>query len=185
MLNLGYTDLQHVLRQCDLPSSWISSRSSELSLAPKGFWRIDKGKPPEHRHTVLRLVALHNLQEKIAACGGDVAQGIEAFWSQNDGEWWILPETLRLADYDLGHDDRAREHQAVRECFGPRSYDWQLAQTAEESWRECHLHAGNLLDEIGGRTPPKKEARPPSSGYNRNAKRRKKKGNTRQRALFE
>jgi hypothetical protein len=28
------------------------------------------------------------------------------------------------------------EHQPVRECFGPRFYDWQLAQTPEESWRE-------------------------------------------------
>ena len=28
-------------------------------------------------------------------------------------------------------------------------YDWQLAQTAEESWRECHLHARNLLGEVG------------------------------------
>jgi hypothetical protein len=32
---------------------------------------------------------------------------------------------------------------------GPRFYDWQLTQTAEESWRECHLHARNLLGETG------------------------------------
>jgi len=30
-------------------------------------------------------------------------------------------------------------------------YDWQLAQSAEESWRECHLHACNLLGEAGYR----------------------------------
>ena len=58
-------------------------------------------------------------------------------------------QTLRLADYGLGHDDRAREHQPVRECFGPRFYDWQLAQTPAESWRECHLHARNLLGPEG------------------------------------
>jgi hypothetical protein len=118
--------------------------------------------PPEHRSTVLSLVAFHNLQEKIVACGGDVAAGIETFCTQNNGEGWTLPESLRLSDYSLGHDDRAREHQPVRECFGPRFYDWQLAQTPEESWRECHLHARNLLgpdgyggliDEIEGRTP--------------------------------
>ena len=77
----------------------------------------------------------------------------------------MLPETLRLADYGLGHDERAKEHQPVRECFGPRFYDWQLAQTPEESWRECHLHARNLLgpegyqdllDELAGK--PKDEA---------------------------
>ena len=61
----------------------------------------------------------------------------------------MLPETLRLADYGLGHDDRAQQPQPVRECFGPRFYDWQLAQTPEESWRECHLHARNLLGEHG------------------------------------
>jgi len=116
---------------------------------PKGFWRVDKDKPPEHRHTVLTLVAFHDLQEKIAACSGAVEKGIEAFCTQNDGEGWMLPETLRLADYGLGHDDRAKEHQPVRECFGPRFYDWQLAQTPEESWRECRLHARNLLGKEG------------------------------------
>ena len=75
----------------------------------------------------------------------------------------MLPDTLRLAGYGLGHDDWAKEHQPVRECFGPRFYDWQLAQTPEESWRECHLHARNLLgekgyqallDELDGKSPP-------------------------------
>lgn len=61
----------------------------------------------------------------------------------------MLTETLRLADYGLGHDERAREHQPVRDCFGSRFYDWQLAQTPEESWRECHLRARNLLGPEG------------------------------------
>ncbi|MBU6335906.1 MAG: hypothetical protein KGS47_16075, partial [Chloroflexi bacterium] len=37
----------------------------------------------------------------------------------------------------------------VASRLGPRFYDWQIAQTAEESWRECHLHARNLLGEAG------------------------------------
>ena len=57
----------------------------------------------------------------------------------------MLPETLRLADYGLGHDQRARRPQPVASRLGPRFYDWQLVQSAEESWRECHLHARNLL----------------------------------------
>jgi hypothetical protein len=57
----------------------------------------------------------------------------------------MLPETLRLADYDLGHDERAKEPQPVASRLGPRFYDWQLAENAEESWRECHLHARNFL----------------------------------------
>ena len=61
----------------------------------------------------------------------------------------MLPETLRLADYGLGHDDRAQQFQPVASRLGPRFYDWQLVQTAEESYRECHLHARNLLGADG------------------------------------
>jgi len=54
-----------------------------------------------------------------------------------------------MADYGLGHDDRAKEPQPVASRLGPRFYDWQLAQSPEESWRECELHARNLLGEVG------------------------------------
>lgn len=145
LFGLTNDDLMHVLAGCDV----ARDRITDVRHEPKGFWRIGKTEHPEHRHTVLCLVAFHDLQEKITACGGDVQRGIEAFCCQNDGEGWLLPETLRLADYGLGRDDRAREHQPVRECFGPRFYDWQLAQSPEESWRECHLHARNLLGEEG------------------------------------
>ena len=137
---LADDDLRHVLRNCD---------HSEAGGDPTGFWRVDKDKDPELRHTVLTLVAFHDLEEKIRACGGDREKGIEAFLNQNDGDGWILPETLRLADYGLGHDERAKQPQPVASHLGPRFYDWQLAQSAEESWRECHLHARNLLGEEG------------------------------------
>ncbi|MBK6940546.1 MAG: hypothetical protein IPH13_10145 [Planctomycetes bacterium] len=130
--------LNSILSGCDLPRGSANGES-------KGFWRVDKDKDPELRHTVLTLVAFHDLQEKIAACGGDRDRGIEVFLSQNDGEGWLLPGTLRLADYGLGHDERAKEHQPVAIRLGPRFHDWQLAQSPEESWRECHLHARNLL----------------------------------------
>jgi hypothetical protein len=149
LADLTRTDLEWILRDCDLPSSLINSGYS--SLPPNGFWRVDKDKDPELRHTILSLVAFHDLEERIHACGGDRDKGIEAFLEQNDGEGWMLPETLRLADYGLGHDDRAKQHQPVASRLGPRFYDWQLAQSAEESWRECHLHARNLLGEAGYR----------------------------------
>lgn len=139
---LEQADLEHILRDCDLP---------EPVGVANGFWRVDKDKDPELRHTVLTLVAFHDLQQKIEAANGDRDAGIESFLTQNDGEGWMLPETLRLADYGLGHDDRAKEHQPVAARLGPRFYDWQLAQTPEESWRECHLHARNLLGEAGYR----------------------------------
>jgi len=134
---------RHILRDCDHGCGQMKN------LDPKGLWRVDKDKDPELRHTVLTLVAFLDLQEKTEAAGGDRDASIEAFLSQNDGEGWLLPETLRLADYGLGHDDRAKEHQPVASRLGPRFYDWQLAQSAEESWRECHLHARNLLGEAG------------------------------------
>lgn len=116
---------------------------------PKGFWRVDKDKDPELRQTVLTLLAFHDLEEKICASGGDREKGIDTYLNQNDGAGWMLPETLRLADYGLGHDDRAKEYQPVASRLGPRFYDWQLAQSPEESWRECHLHARNMLGEAG------------------------------------
>ena len=150
-LGLYGLDLQnalHILSECDLPAGIASPNLND----PKGFWRVDKDKDPELRHTVLTLIAFHDLQEKIRDCGGDREKGIEAFLSQNDGEGWMLPDTLlRLADYGLGHDERATHPQPVASRLGSRFYDWQLAQSAEQSWRECHLHARNLLGEAGYR----------------------------------
>ena len=131
-------DLATILAACDLP---------EPNGKTTGFWRVDQEKDPELRHTVLTLIAFHDLEGKIRNANGDREKGIEAFLNQNHGEGWMLPETLRLADYDLGHDDRARHPQSVASRLGPRFFDWQLAQSPEESWRECHLHARNLLGE--------------------------------------
>ncbi len=66
---------------------------------------------------------------------------MEAFLSQNDGEGWLIPETLRLADFGLGHDDRAQEHQPVASRLGRRFYDWQLNEDVDRSWEECAAHA--------------------------------------------
>ena len=142
---LNMDELCWLLRNCD------GSREDDLDLSPKGFWRVDRDKDPELRHPVMTLVAFHDLQTKIAECNADRDKGIEAFVSQNDGEGWRLPETLRLADYSLGHNERAREHQPVASRLGPRFYNWQLAQEPDESWRECHLHARNLLGGSGYR----------------------------------
>ena len=141
---LEKTNLLIAFQECDMPRGFSSA-----NLNVKGFWRVDKDKDPELRHTVLTLIAFHDLEAKIREHGGDRDAGIAAFLAQNDGEGWLLPETLRLADYGLGHDERAQHHQPVASRLGPRFYDWQLTQTAEESWRECHLHARNLLGETG------------------------------------
>ena len=139
IMGLSMSDLRHVLTDCDNRSADIDGQQR------KGFWRIDKDKDPELRSTVLALVAFHDLEARIAAAGGDSQQGVEAFLTQNYGDGWTLPEELRLTDYGLGHDDRAKHRQPVVSRLGLRFYDFQLIQSANESWRECELHARNLL----------------------------------------
>ena len=146
---LDYDDVRHMLTQCDLPRTAVARQNGVGALNPKGFWRVDKDQDPEIRHTVLTLVAFRDLESKVEAVHGDRGKGVEAFLNQKEGHGWLLPETLRLADYGLGHDDRARNSQPVASRLGPRFYDWQLVQSPDDSWRECHLHARNLLGEQG------------------------------------
>ena len=135
---MSLRDLEYVLGDCDHPDPHGKSN---------GFWRVDKEKDPELRHTILTLIALYDLEQKIRDCGGDREKGIEAFVNQNQGEGWTIPEKLCLADYGLGHDERTKQPQPVANRLGPRFYDWQLAQSTDESWRECNLHARNILGE--------------------------------------
>ena len=128
------SDLYHILYDSDLPVADLRAASLRArSLDARGFWRVDRDRPPELRHTVLSLVALHDLQRHRDAARGDRATAIGAFLAQNDGEGWMLPETVCLANYCLGHDDRAKLPQPVASRLGPRFYDWQLLQRADES----------------------------------------------------
>ena len=70
--------------------------------------------------------------------------GLEAFLGQNYGEGWMLPDTVRLSDYGLGHDDRAKQPQPVASQFGDRFLPWQLNEDVEQSWEECRRHAENI-----------------------------------------
>ena len=106
--------------------------------------------PPADFDALLRAARWTALSPYLGLDGNgrEEGKGIGAFLTQNGGEGWLLPETLRLADYGLGHDDRAQHHQPVASRLGPRFCDWQLAQSAEEDRRECHLHARNLLGRV-------------------------------------
>jgi hypothetical protein len=126
-----------ILKECDHPVTSVMKDTFTSRLDPKGFWRVDKEREPELRHTVLAQVAFADLQ----------AQGLDAFLAGPHGDGWQLPETLRLADYALGHDDRAREPQPVAARLGPRFLPWQLEKDAATSWAECEAHA-TLLDQL-------------------------------------
>lgn len=145
LYGLDSNGLRWILRDCDHPVHRISDKPFSRKLDPKGFWRVDKHLDPELRLSVLVHVALHELQEVIRQVDGDIERGVEMFLISNGGDGWMLPETLRLADYGLGHDDRAMEPQPLASRLGPRFYPWQLEQSAEESWTECERHAHAIL----------------------------------------
>ena len=149
VFGLSSEDFAWIVRDCDHPTEKVQDPAYARSLDPKGFWRVDKELSPELRLPLLSLVAFTALKDMISQHPGDPSSGIESFFHQNDGEGWMLPETLRLDDYGLGHDERAKKHQPVRERLGPRFYDWQLEQSPEESWKECEKHARNILGEGG------------------------------------
>ncbi len=163
LYGLSYNDLAWILRDTDYPVALSTSRRFYQTLDPKGLWRVDQEKPPEHRHPILTLAAFSDLERLIQAgvsrddaisafCGRavqDVPKVGNLMGALDAQEGWMLPENFCLADLGLGHDDRAKQSQPVAATLGPRFYDWQLSQDATESWRECALHARNLLGAEG------------------------------------
>jgi hypothetical protein len=138
LFELDMDDFRHILRDCDHSVSELSDKAFCRKLDPKGFWRVDKDREPHLRQTVLSLVAFQELERL----------GLAAFLELNAGEGWMIPETLRLSDYGLGHgEDRAKEYQSAGLALGERFFDWQLAQSVEDSWEECTRRA-ELIERI-------------------------------------
>ncbi len=127
-------DFAHIISETDLPAAWLRQKDVAGRIDSKKFWLMDRQLDPELRLPVLSFVALQHMRS--------------AEFEESDSDWQ-LPEHLCLADYGLGHDERAKKPQPVRERLGPRFYDWQLEQSAEESWKECEIHARNILGEVG------------------------------------
>ncbi len=138
LYGLSYDDFAWILRDCGYPKENI--REISKNFDPKGFWRVDKTEDPELRHTVLALKAFADLK----------AMGIDAFCALNNCEGWMIPETLTYVsnpDGTIVFDTPEGQTVPVRERLGPRFLDWQLAGTPEESWKECEMHARNILGE--------------------------------------
>ena len=55
-MRISMSDLRHILSECDHP------RGDTDDKQPKGFWRVDRDKDPELRHTVLTLIAFCDLE---------------------------------------------------------------------------------------------------------------------------
>lgn len=175
LYGLDRDDFAWIVKDCDHPKACLADKAFCRRLDPKGFWRVDKDQDPELRHTVLSLAAFDDLQASIAAAG-DRDAGIQAFCDQNEGDGWMLPETLCLADLGLTrtvdageYDERVRSPQPVRSRLGERCLDWQLAQTPEESWAECERHAKAILEGMPAPpvAEPAKESDKPASPQGR------------------
>jgi hypothetical protein len=136
-LGLSVGDLKELLRECDYPVDALRSDRFCSTLDQKGFYRVGKSDDPQMRESILSIVAFNALKQ----------HGLTSFLNQNDGEGWQIPEQLDLGEYGLGDGTSGRVE--VRSRFGPRYYSWQESQSVEESWRECHLHARNLLGPTG------------------------------------
>jgi hypothetical protein len=134
---LDLDDACAILRDADRPIAQLTNDAFCKSLEQRGFWRIEKHQPPELRHPVLALIALGDLK----------SQGLQSFLSQNDGEGWMLPDAVRLSDYGLGHDDRAKQAQPVASVLGTRFLPSQLGEDVDRSWDECAAHA-ELIQQI-------------------------------------
>lgn len=138
LFGLNEEEFREVCRDCDYPSESLNSSSITRNLDTKGFWRFERALQPEHRVAVAAQAAFREAANS----------GLNSFLTQHHGQGWALPERIRLADYSLGHDDRAQQPQPVAATLGPRFYPWQLEQSVEESWDECERHAeilGRLL----------------------------------------
>jgi len=160
LYGLDRGDFAWILKDCDHPRAKLAEKAFCRRLDPKGFWRVDKDQDPELRHTVLSLAAFDDLQAAITDAG-DRDAGIQRFTDENDGNGWMLPETLCLADLrltrsvDAGeYDEQARSGRPVRSRMGPRFLRWQLEQTPEESWAECERHAKLLMETAPLRRAP-------------------------------
>jgi len=58
VVGLSVGNVAWLLRDCDHPASLLRSSLYCRRLSAKGFWRVDKNKDPELRHTALTQIAL-------------------------------------------------------------------------------------------------------------------------------
>ncbi|HDR9076418.1 TPA: hypothetical protein QDA97_005239 [Burkholderia vietnamiensis] len=141
-LGLDADDFGYLLRECDLPTALVGNNEFARGLDTKGFWRVDKSLDPELRLTVLSQVAFRDL----------ASRGLDEFLQQNDEQGWMLPEQLRLADYGLGHDERANCYQPVAARLGPRLLPWQEQINFEQDLKARQAHAqliNRLVPRVG------------------------------------
>lgn len=113
------------------------------------FRGVDRREKQVLRQPIVALAAFKDLQDCISRCGSRDS-GLTSFLGQTSDDGWQLPESLRLSDYGLCDTPQTTEPQVVRECFGPKFFDWQLGTVVpSESWEESQIQSGNILGAEG------------------------------------
>ncbi len=98
LYGLDGDQLGWILRDCDHPTGRLADARHRRGLDPKGFWRVDRTRPPGERHTVLTLAALGELRRAGAA----------AFVGEDGGDGWRPPGRTGEGPGDARRIDPAR-----------------------------------------------------------------------------
>jgi hypothetical protein len=93
LYGVGSDDFRHIVAECWHPQAALASKSFTRSLFPKLYWRVDKDKPPQLRHTVLAFKAFVDLSEEVSR-RGSLESAILAFTGLEGGPGWQFPEHL-------------------------------------------------------------------------------------------
>lgn len=155
---LTEADFAFVLKDCDRTDTELNEAYGAGMLDPKGLWRAEKGLPPHLRQTLLSLEAFRDLKSR----------GIDDFLAQNNGEGWLLPETVNVPGLFGNPVVPGNEAHLVATQMGDRHLPWQRGEDVLRSWAECDAHA-QLIRRIAPIEEPEEigepeASRPPTQG---------------------
>lgn len=146
LYGISEENYRHILRDSDYDREDVLASVSDNA---KGFWRVDRGKQPSQRLTVLSIVAYSDLGRVVAENHGDRLAAYRALLGEAASGGWQLPYSIRLSDYGLSKSRHASESVPLGEEIGDAVYEWQISQSCSESWKECMLHSRNMLGQDG------------------------------------
>ena len=145
LYGMSEVDASHVLEGCGHRAGTEGTRPS------KGFWRIDKDRDPELRHTVLTLVAFQTSKSRYVPVVATARRASRHSSARTTAKVGCSPRRCVSSIMALVTTTGRSRPSPSLAAWVRASTTGKLAQSTEESWRECHLHARNLLGEGGYR----------------------------------
>jgi hypothetical protein len=135
---LDVDDLAWILRDCGHPVSRLRDRRATARFDRKGFWRVDRDRPPGIRLAVLALAAFRDLTQSL---GFDPDTALRGFVGHGDERGWQLPAELDLRE--LGLSAAPGGPIAIGVPHGPPARD-DRPTIAGDAQAECRAHAALL-----------------------------------------